>query len=398
MAKLIDITGKAISGEWGTDDLVGNGVPVLRTTNFTNIGVVNFNNVVTRQIVKKSISEKLLRYGDIIIEKSGGSDKQPVGRVVFFEGENNKYLFNNFTGLLRVRDFCKWNPKYIFYSLFSNYAKGGTIPFENRTTGLHNLQTDSYVNSVMIVERKIEEQTDIVTILDKVNQLINYEKKQLEDLDILVKSRFIEMFGDPIRNDKFWPINKLKDVTIKIGSGATPKGGKESYPNEGIYFIRSLNVHDGLFEFKDLAHLTENQAKLLNNVIVEQGDVLLNITGASVARTCVVPNEILPARVNQHVSIIRCNKNFLNSTFMNRQFLSDSFKRILLNMGEAGGATRQAITKQQLEDTTVIVPPITLQKEYASFVMQVDKSKLAIQKSLDELETLKKSLMQQYFG
>ena len=83
---------------------------------------------------------------------------------------------------------------------------------------------------------------------------------------------------------------------------------------------------------------------------------------------------------------------------MNRQFLSDSFKRILLNMGEAGGATRQAITKQQLEDTTVIVPPITLQKEYASFVQQVDKSKLAIQQSLDELETLKKSLMQQYFG
>lgn len=186
------------------------------------------------------------------------------------------------------------------------------------------------------------------------------------------------MFGDPIRNDKFWPINKLKDVTIKIGSGATPKGGKESYPNEGIYFIRSLNVHDGLFEFKDLAHLTENQAKLLNNVIVEQGDVLLNITGASVARTCVVPNEILPARVNQHVSIIRCNKNFLNSTFMNRQFLSDSFKRKLLNMGEAGGATRQAITKQQLEDTTVIVPPITLQKEYASFVQQVDKSKFVV--------------------
>lgn len=191
MAKLIEITGKAISGEWGTDDLVGNGIPVLRTTNFTNIGIVNFNNVITRQIAKKSISEKLLRYGDIIIEKSGGSDKQPVGRVVFFEGEDNKYLFNNFTGLLRVRDFCEWNPKYIFYSLFANYSKGGTIPFENRTTGLHNLQIDSYINSVMIVKRKIEEQNDIVTILDKVNQSINYAKKQLEDLDILVKSRFV---------------------------------------------------------------------------------------------------------------------------------------------------------------------------------------------------------------
>ena len=284
------------------------------------------------------------------------------------------------------------NISYLYYAICSmhleKYFSGATIP---------HIYFRDYQNEQLPLPT-LEEQAKIANVFGRIDYFIKKEKEQLINLDELVKSRFIEMFGDPIRNDKFWPINKLKEVTIKIGSGATPKGGKESYPNEGIYFIRSLNVHDGLFEFKDLAHLTENQAKLLNNVIVEQGDVLLNITGASVARTCVVPNEILPARVNQHVSIIRCNKNFLNSTFMNRQFLSDSFKRILLNMGEAGGATRQAITKQQLEDTTVIVPPITLQKEYASFVQQVDKSKLAIQQSLDELETLKKSLMQQYFG
>ena len=299
-------------------------------------------------------------------------------RTYIVESLNNK--------LLTVPYLYRFMEKYI--ETLRNISIGGVIKYIK----LGNL-TEANINLPTV-----SKQNEIVDVISNVDNLIKEAEQQLADLDILVKSRFIEMFGDPIRNDKFWPINKLKDVTIKIGSGATPKGGKESYPNEGIYFIRSLNVHDGLFEFKDLAHLTENQAKLLNNVIVEQGDVLLNITGASVARTCVVPNEILPARVNQHVSIIRCNKNFLNSTFMNRQFLSDSFKRILLNMGEAGGATRQAITKQQLEDTTVIVPPITLQKEYASFVMQVDKSKLAIQQSLDELEILKKSLMQQYFG
>ena len=144
MAKLLDITGKAISGEWGTDDVVGDGIPVLRTTNFTNNGEVDYSDVVTRNLGKKKLSEKYLRHGDIIIEKSGGSDKQPVGRVIFFEGPENTYLFNNFTGLLRVIDQTRWQPKYVFYALFANYRMGGTKPFENRTTGLHNLQTDSY--------------------------------------------------------------------------------------------------------------------------------------------------------------------------------------------------------------------------------------------------------------
>jgi type I restriction enzyme S subunit len=108
MAKLIDITGKAISGEWGNDDETGNGIPVLRTTNFTNTGIINFSNVITRDIQKKNISEKYLRNGDIIIEKSGGSDTQPVGRVIFFEAEENKYLFNNFTGKVYPKPWTKF--------------------------------------------------------------------------------------------------------------------------------------------------------------------------------------------------------------------------------------------------------------------------------------------------
>lgn len=109
--KIKDITGKVVSGEWGKGDLNGTGIPVLRTTNFTNEGVIDFSDVVLRDVQKKNIEEKLLKHGDIIIEKSGGSDKQPVGRVVYFEGEENKYLFNNFTGLLRVKEIDKWIPK-----------------------------------------------------------------------------------------------------------------------------------------------------------------------------------------------------------------------------------------------------------------------------------------------
>lgn len=244
----------------------------------------------------------------------------------------------------------------------------------------------------------IDEQRRIASILDKVTDLITKRRTQLEKLDLLVKSRFVEMFGDPVENNFNWKTNCLKRVTKKIGSGATPKGGKGSYQNEGISLIRSMNVHDSKFEYKDLAHINSMQAEQLNNVIVEKYDVLINITGASVARSCVVPENVLPARVNQHVSIIRCCDEQLNHIFVNCLFLNESYKRKLLSIGEAGGATRQAITKQQLEDLIVILPPIELQKQFASFVQQTETTKSNIQKSLETLETLKKALMQEYFG
>ncbi|SHI88556.1 type I restriction enzyme, S subunit, partial [Anaerovibrio lipolyticus DSM 3074] len=202
MAKLIDITGKALSGEWGTDDEKGIGIPVLRTTNFTNEGVVDYTDVVTRIITKKNISEKYLKPGDIIIEKSGGSDKQPVGRVIYFNGPEKKYLFNNFTGLLRVKEPNKWFPKYVFYSLFGNYRRGGTLPFENKTTGLHNLKTDDYVSRYEVKEAKYSKQIEISEYLDKLYFIIKMREKELVELDTLIKARFIELFEDgqsPIR-------------------------------------------------------------------------------------------------------------------------------------------------------------------------------------------------------
>lgn len=189
MAKLIDITGKAISGEWGNDDNTGTGIPVLRTTNFTNEGVINYSNVVTRDIAKKDLSQKYLQPGDIIIEKSGGSDKQPVGRVVYFDGEPNFYLFNNFTGCLRVCNKDVWYPRYVFYALYGNYINGGTTRYENKTTGLHNLKTDQYVQDFAIQEQPIEYQQKVVAKLDKVTELIALRKEQLAKLDQLVKSR-----------------------------------------------------------------------------------------------------------------------------------------------------------------------------------------------------------------
>lgn len=224
MTRLIEITGKAVSGEWGSDDTAGNGTPILRTTNFTNEGVVDYSDVVTRDLGEKDLSEKYLRKGDIIIEKSGGSDKQPVGRVIYFEGPETTYVFNNFTGLLRVIDQQRWFPRYVFYSLYANYKRGGTKAYENRTTGLHNLQTDAYVANTIIPDAEMQKQQSICTILDRVREAIGERRKQLDTLDQLIKARFVELFGDMLTNPMNWPEQKL-EYMADIVSGIT-KGRK----------------------------------------------------------------------------------------------------------------------------------------------------------------------------
>ena len=284
------------------------------------------------------------------------------------------------------------NTRYLYYFMCSidlqSYCESTTVPSVRKTR----------IAEIEIPLPPLDEQRHIAAVLDKVSDLIAKRRQQLDKLDELVKARFVEMFGDPVTNTFGWKQALLCGVTSKIGSGATPKGGKESYQTEGVTLVRSMNVHDGRFEYKDLAHITDEQAAQLDNVTVEDGDVFINITGASVARSCIVPKDTLPARVNQHVAIIRCIRAWLHPIFANNMFLNDRFKRQLLDIGESGGATRQAITKQQLENLTVILPPLELQEQFAAFVAQVDKSKLTIQRSCDKLEVLKKALMQEYFG
>ena len=148
---------------------------------------------------------------------------------------------------------------------------------------------------------------------------------------------------------------KLKDITIKVGSGATPFGGKNSYKTTGIALIRSLNVFDLKFSYEELAYINEEQAKKLNNVTIEPNDILLNITGASVARCCIVPPNLLPARVNQHVSIVRINNELANPYFIQYLLVSPYYKQKLLSIAQ-GGATREALTKESIENFEIIIP------------------------------------------
>ena len=170
-----------------------------------------------------------------------------------------------------------------------------------------------------------------------------------------------------------WELIPLKKITTKIGSGATPRGGKNSYKSEGITLIRSLNVYDFAFSYEGLAFITEGQASetRLARVIVEPKDILLNITGASVARCCMVPEHLLPARVNQHVSLVRVDPNRADSYYVLYCINSPVYKYQLLTLAQ-GGTTREALTKEIIGNFEIPLPPLPTQRKIAAVLSAYD--------------------------
>ena len=191
-----------------------------------------------------------------------------------------------------------------------------------------------------------------------------------------------------------WKEVKLGEVTTKIGSGSTPSGGSNAYKEEGISLIRSQNILDFSFSIDGLAFIDQEQAYKLRGVIVEENDVLFNITGDSVARACKVPNRILPARVNQHVAIIRSDQERLDNDFL--LYLLQSKKEELLILSEIG-ATRNAITKVMLENLEIQLPPLPEQKAIASVLSSLDDKIDLLHQQNQTLEALAETLFRQWF-
>lgn len=197
----------------------------------------------------------------------------------------------------------------------------------------------------------IEKQLEIVNSYKAITERIALKQKINDNLVQTVQTLYKAMFIEP---ECKYPTVPMVELCSKIGSGATPKGGKSAYCDEGISLIRSTNVFDYNFAYTDLAHISDEQANALSNVVVEQKDVLFNITGVSVARCCIVPDDVLPARVNQHVMILRPYKGKLMSYFIMATLCYTENKAKLLGIGQSG-STREAINKQEMESFQIIV-------------------------------------------
>lgn len=267
---------------------------------------------------------------------------------------------------------------YLYYSLNFNYILSGLTG-----SGLKNI-SKSYLSELKIPLPSLNIQQKII---QEIEVLENKEKKNSKEINSL-KDKASTLFnfnGEVV---------KLIDITTKIGSGATPRGGKSAYKKTGINLIRSQNIYDNKFHPKGLVFIDNEQARKLDNVTVLENDILFNITGASVCRCTIVENKYLPARVNQHVSIIRVNEKAVPK-FVQQLLISRKYKSELLELA-SNASTREAVTKQQLEDFKISLPPIQEQQKIVSEIEKIERKIAYLEKEITEIPKQKEAILQKY--
>jgi type I restriction enzyme S subunit len=270
------------------------------------------------------------------------------------------------------------NYKYLFYALSS-----ADIP----NTGYN--RHFKWLKEVEIPTHTENEQNDIVAVLDKVSGLIALRKQQLQKLDELVKSRFVELFGTCAK------LKRLEEYASLITKGASPKWQGVDYCEEGVLFVTSENVREGYLDFSKRKYLDDKINEIQPRSMLKRNDILINIVGASIGRAAVYNCDEI-ANINQAVALVRVDYSRINQTYL-MTYLNSAQAIEMYGKIKKGGA-RDNLSLQNIADLQIPVASMELQEQFSAFVKQTDKSKLAIQQSLDKLELLKKALMQRYFG
>ncbi|GEN66319.1 restriction endonuclease subunit S [Chryseobacterium rhizosphaerae] len=377
--KKLEEVGEVITGNTPPKSVVkyylnGN-IPFVKPPNLGNGIVIQTQEYVTEEALTKS---RLIPKNSVMVCCIGSLGKVGIaGTDLITNQQINSINFNN--------KIVNYRFGYYYALTLEKYM------LENANQAVVSIINKSTFSKYNFPLPPLSEQNQIVSVLDKtfekLDQTIALVEGNIQKLKQLNESVLDEMFEGKHAN---WKTENLKKLTLKIGSGSTPTGGQNSYKESGISLIRSLNVHDWGFKEKNLAFIDEVQAKKLSNVEIENNDILLNITGASVARCCIVPENILPARVNQHVSILRIKKELLLPKFLHYSLISPFYKNQLL-YNSSGGATREALSKNMLEKFEINYPTIIEQQRIVTYLDQTtEKSQKLTQYYQNKLEALKR--------
>ncbi len=311
-----------------------------------------------------------------------GSKEKPIAYRV-----SGKCWVNNHAHVLKPKDGLDVN--YLCYSLmFYDVSR-----LVNGATRQKLTQTD--MRKMEILLPPLEKQRKIAAVLDKVSDLIAKRHEQLDKLDLLVKSQFIEMFGNPIENPMKWPVHHLSEHINFLTSGS--RGWAKYFTEDGEYFITIKNVKGCRISLENMQHIVPPDNAEAKRTKVQSGDLLISIT-ADLGRTGVVSEEIAEhgAYINQHLTCIRLDQNVLNPLYVAYYMESEAGKSQFESKNQS--AVKAGLNFNSINSLRVMVPPLELQKSFVRFVEQTDKSKSTIQQSLEKLEILKKSLMQEHFG
>ncbi|NLY75374.1 MAG: restriction endonuclease [Firmicutes bacterium] len=389
--KLKEILVLADSGVWGEEGSLNIDFPVLRSTNIIDFKL-NLQDTAWRKLSGKDLNSKVLKDGDIIVTKSSGSPEL-IGKCCLFTQpqDKRKYYFSNF--MLRLRpnqDLAE--PKWIYYWLISESGRQILKRINNTTSGLRNLNIKLYLEQTIPLP-PLSEQKRIVAILDKADAVRRKRQETIRLLDEFLRSMFLEMFGDPVKNEKGWEVGTIGDVTLETQYGTSKKATEEksTYP-----ILRMNNItYDGAWDFSSLKYIDLDEIEQ-EKYLVKKGELLFNRTNSKelVGKTAVFREDEPMAFAGYLIKLIPNQK--ANSEFIAAYLNSPHGKRILLSMAKniVGMAN---INAEELKKIKIIIPPVELQNQYAKIVERVLHKKKLFERSLIEMENCFNSLMQKAF-
>ena len=382
-----------INGLWTGEKEPFVNVAVIRNTNFSKDCKLKLDDVAYIDVEAKQFASRKLQCGDIIIEKSGGSEKQPVGRPVLFDIAEGDYSFSNFTSTLRIKEGERINPKFLHICLYSYYLQGVTLKMQSKTTGLHNLDMKAFLR-LQIPQLPLETQSRIVSELDLLQSIIDKQKAQLKELDNLAQAVFYDMFGDPVENDKGWEVKKLEEIVsdeCPISYGIVQPGdGVEN----GIPVVRPVDMTHTFVYRQGLKHTTKEISNSYKRTILKWNEILLCVRGTT-GLVSLATDELKGCNVNRGVTPIECNAQN-DRWFVYFQFLTNA---IQLHIAEyTKGIALKQINMKDVREIPFIVPPLSLQQSFAAKIESIEKQKAAITQSIAETQRLFDYTMDKYFG
>lgn len=386
--------------------------PGVRNTQYTTEGVklLNVANLVDGKVdlstSDRYISEDeaygkykhfLCDAGDFIIASSGIKVEYIDKKMGFVDESMLPLCMNTSTIRFKVLDDNQLRIRYFMYYLKSQHFKNQLF---KQITGSAQLNYGpSHLKRMIMPLINLSKQDEIITCMDKVQSIIEMRQQELVKLDDLIKARFVEMFGDPANNEKGFikaPMGEYMTVLTDFSSNGSYKtldSGVIMYdePNYA-WMVRTTDLESG--DMTAIKYIDEEAYELLAKSKIYGGEIIMNKIG-SAGKIYLMPQIDIPASLGRNAFMFRYDER-INVKFLYHLLTSEYGQREIQQY--VRGAVTKTITKNDVRAVLIIVPPIELQNEFESFVEQVNKSKVAVQKALDETQLLFNSLMQEYFG
>ena len=375
-------------------------VGVIRNTNFTKDCHLDCSDIAFLNVEQSQFAKRKLKYGDIILEKSGGGPKQAVGRVVIFDKHDGDFSFSNFTSLMRVKNPKELNFNYLHKYLFFSYLSRATEKMQSHSTGIRNLKFDEY-KQILVPLPPLPEQKRIVGILDKAFAGIRAAKanaeKNLQNARELFESYLQSVFANP--GDGF-EINRLEDCCDLIVDCEHKTAPVCEEVNTGYYSIRTPNIGKGKLLFENANQVIEKIYKLWTRRGIPEAGDLIFAREAPAGNVAMIPGGIKVC-LGQRTVLIRTSKNKLNGQFLVWLILAPRIQEILLH--HSRGATVAHVNMKDIRNLSLnSLPPI---KEQCRIVNRLDKLSVETKKleaiyqqKLTDLDELKKSVLQKAFN